>query len=526
MRFTRISLLSLAVVVALAACAAPSRSQTPQAGGTFVVALDSRPLTLDPAHVTDLSSARVTTQVCETLVEFDPQTGGVSPLLAQSWAVSSDGRVWTFTLRSGVTFHDGTPLTSAAVVENFNRWMDTSSPYHQGDFDYWQILFGGFKGSGSIVRSVERADDLRFRITLEEPYSPLLAVLSMFPFAIVSPTAMQKDVDELRLHPVGTGAFRFVAQQSDGGVTLEANEQYWGGKPQLDGIQFNVMPDAAARLNALRDGKVQLVEGSDAASVSLAKKMSGVRVLLRPGEADVYLSVNNTTEPFTDPQMRQALAYAINRRAIIDAGYGGLAQTAGAFVPPGIGAPNTEPADMYNVATAKRLMRDAGYGGGTMTQLWYPAKPRPLLPDPQAVAESIAKDLEAVGFLVAVNSADSVTYQAHTLDGSYALSLQGWTGDSPDVDSFLTALFASDTASRSTGYNDPQLKTTLDQARAESDEATRRALYDQAQKSIADDMPRIPLVHPQVPILVSGKVQGYVPSPIGAEPYRTVSLTR
>ncbi len=507
------------------ACAAPGFSQKPQLGGTFVVALDSIPLTLDPAHVTDLSSARVTTQVYETLVEFDPQTGGVSPLLAQSWSVSSDGRVWTFTLRSGVTFQDGTPLTSDAVVQNFNRWLDTSSPYHQGDFDYWQILFGGFKGSGSIVRSVERADDLRFRVTLEQPYSPLLAALSMFPFAIVSPTAMQKDVDELRRHPVGTGAFRFVEQRSDGGVTLAVNEQYWGSKPQLDGVQFNVMPDEAARLNALRDGKVQLVEGGDAAAVILAKKMAGVRVLLRPSEANVYLSINNRVDPFTDPQMRLALAYAINRHTIIDAGYSGLAQTADGFVPPGIGVLSSEPADMYNVATARALMSSAGYGGGTMTQLWYPAKPRSFLPNPQAVAQSIAKDLEAVGFLVSVNSADWATYQGRTIDGSYALSIQGWTGDSPDADSFLTPLFASDTVTRSIGYNSPQLKTMLAQARAESDPAARMALYGQAEKTIADDMPRVPLVHPQTPVLLSGKVQGYAPSPLGAEPYRTVSLT-
>jgi len=178
------------------------------------------------------------------------------------------------------------------------------------------------------------------------------------------------------------------------------------------------------------------------------------------------------------------------------------------------------------VATAKRLMSDAGYGGGTMTQLWYPAKPRRFLPNPQAAAQSIAKDLEAVGFLVSVNAADWVTFQRRTLDGTYPLSIQGWTGDSPDVDSFLTPLFASDTATRSTGYSNPQLKTTLDQARAESDPAARTPLYGQAEKTIADDMPRIPLVHPQVPILVSGKVQGYVPSPLGAEPYREVSLTR
>ena len=151
----RVVQLALAALMT-AGCTVPLLQSRNTASGIFVVALDSPVLTLDPALVTDLSSARVTSQVYETLVEYNPESGGVEPLLAQSWAVSGDGRVWTFTLRSGVTFHDGTPLTSDAVVENITRWMDTSSPYHRGDFDYWQILFGGFKGSGSLVRSVER----------------------------------------------------------------------------------------------------------------------------------------------------------------------------------------------------------------------------------------------------------------------------------------------------------------------------------------------------------------------------------
>ena len=149
------SLLVWLIVLGLAvsACTLPWSAPI-QGEGTLTVALGGPIITLDPAAVTDLNSERVCVQVYETLVEFNSQTGKFDPLLAQSWSSSSDGRVWTFTLRSGVTFHDGSALTAGAVIENFNRWMDTSSPYHRGEFDYWQMLFGGFKGSGSIVRTV------------------------------------------------------------------------------------------------------------------------------------------------------------------------------------------------------------------------------------------------------------------------------------------------------------------------------------------------------------------------------------
>ncbi len=162
----RLTALALVAAVTIG-CSVPTLSA--RRGGVFVVALDSPVLTLDPALVTELSSARVVKQMCETLVSYDAETGTFQPRLAVSWAVSGDGRVWTFTLRSGVIFHDGTPLTSDAVVQNITRWFDPASPFHRGDFDYWQMIFGGFRGSGSIVRSVERVDDYRVRLTLEQP---------------------------------------------------------------------------------------------------------------------------------------------------------------------------------------------------------------------------------------------------------------------------------------------------------------------------------------------------------------------
>lgn len=525
MRLTRLMLGSLAIIMTATGCAIPLVPSGTGGDAILVVALDSPPLTLDPANITELASAHVSSQVYETLVEFNAKTSTFDPLLAQSWTVSGDGRVWTFTLRYGVTFHDGTPLTAGAVVDNFNRWMDVTNPYHHGDFDYWQLLFGGFKGSGSIVRSVEQVDDLRFRLTLEQPWSPLLAALSMFPFAIVSPTAMRTDIDAIYRRPVGTGPFRFVQWRSDGEVELEANAAYWGGRPKLDGVRFQVITDRAARLNALRDGKAHVVEGGDAALAREARKISGVRMVLRPSTSVAFLSINQSAAPFDDARVRRAIAYAINRKTLVDAGYGGLAQVADGFLPPAI-AGGAEPAasDLYNRDEAVRLLNEAGVGDGVVAQLWYPTQPLVSIPDPRAVAQSIASDLRAVGIVVSLNSADWPTYQRRALEGGYPLYLQGWTGDSPDADDYLPPLFASSVVLRSIAYANPNLQALLDRARGESDSATRSGLYRQAAAMLGDDMPRVPLVYPQSPVLLAGSVKGFMPGALGLESYRAVTL--
>jgi peptide/nickel transport system substrate-binding protein len=517
--------LLLLVIVVSAGCAVPFLQTKTVGGGTFVVALDGPVLTLDPAQITELSSARVAAQIYETLVQYNSTTGAVEPLLAESWSVSDNGLVWTFVLRRGVTFHDGTPLNADAVVQNFNRWMDTANPYHRGDFDYWQILFGGFKGSGSVVRSAEQMDDLRVSVTLEQPFGPLLSALTMFPFSIVSPAALRSDADNVRRQPVGSGPFRFVQWRNETEVVLSANKSYWGGQPAIDGVRFVVMPDQTARLAALRAREVQLVEGSDAIGVEQGRKISGAKVLMRPSQTVVSLSINQKNAPFDDSRVRVALARSINRQALVTDAYAGLAQVAEQFVPPGVaGSDRGLTALTYNVQEARTLLEQSGFAGTIVTQLWYPAKPQPSLPNPRTMAESIAHDLQAIGIAVSVLPSDWPTYQRRSLDGGFPLYLQAWTGDSPDADSFLTGLFASDSVARAIGYANPALKAALSEARTVASSPQRSPLYQAAAAIVRSDMPRVPLVHPQDPVLLAGTVSGFAPSVLGVESYRSVTL--
>jgi peptide/nickel transport system substrate-binding protein len=171
-------------------------------------------------------------------------------------------------------------------------------------------------------------------------------------------------------------------------------------------------------------------------------------------------------------------------------------------------------------------MENAGIAGSIISQLWYPSRPRPFLPNPRAVAEAIAADLQAIGIKVVLNTADWTTYQRRALDGGYPLYLQGWTGDSPDADGFLSGLFTGDTVARSIGYTNPDLTAALAGGRSQSDAVTRLSIYRQAAAIVRRDMARVPLVYPQSAVLLSNRVTGFAPSLLGVESLRTTSLSK
>src|SRR5687767_12714091 len=204
----------LAVLLAVAAMVTPA---TAQPAGTIVVGLVAEPVNLDPPQVTDLNSLRVSRRIVETLVTFPEESTQVVPGLAESWTVSRDGLSYTFKLRRGIKFHDGTPVNAAAVKFSIDRQIVPDHPAHKlGKYPFAGFFLGN-------VKAVEAMDDATVRFVLKEPRASFLAVLTAGAASIVSPTAVMKWGADYPLHPVGTGPFRFVSWDRGQRVVLEKN---------------------------------------------------------------------------------------------------------------------------------------------------------------------------------------------------------------------------------------------------------------------------------------------------------------
>jgi peptide/nickel transport system substrate-binding protein len=533
MRFTR-AVLALAAVLWLGS-AAPALAQT------FVFGAQGEPVQFDPAVITDGISARITRQIFDSLYRFKGATTEVEPALAEKAEVSADGKVWTLQIRKGVKFHDGEPCDAKAVVWNFERWMNARHPQHENQlkagqtFEYWEGQFDGFDDK-SIVAKVEATGSHTVRITLRRPQAPFLQNLAMFPFAIASPKAVEKWGTEFGKHPVGTGAFKFVEWKPNQEVVLDANPDYFGVKPQVKRAVVRNIKDNSQRLAALKAGEVHAIEGINPDDLKVARADQNLYVLLRPTNTTGYVSFNYKVKEFQDKRVRQAVAHAINKKAIVDALYGGTGLVATQFQPPPMWGYNKElKGHEYSVAKAQDLLKQAGFPNGFSEitwedgkkeplVFWYMSRSRPYFPNPKEIGEAIAADLAKVGIKSQLQTAEWAVYLDKRKNGQLPIYMLGWTGDNGDPDNFLCYFFCPDKPSREGFHSNPPLSDLLRRAAELTSQAERAKLYRQAEQMIHDSVARVFVANNEPPLAFSKKVKGYVPNPVGDEPFNTVSL--
>ena len=439
--FARRALLGTAPALLLvASLLAPALSVGAQSPKVFVFGQSGDAVKLDPALIEDGLSARVTEQIFETLVEFDGATTRLRPALAESWDTSPDGKMWTFHLRQGVTFHDGTVFDASAVKANFDRWQSqVGDPTHKpAEFIYWNDV----AGFNDLIDHTEVTDAATFTVYLKDASGPFLLNLALFPFAIVSPTALANNVDDLSQNPVGTGPFKFVEWVRGDHITLAANDTYWGGRPQIDQAIIRVITDNAARFFELQAGNIDMMEFPNPDDVKVAQGMSDLQVLFRPSLNVAYVDFNQFQKPFDDQRVRQALSEAINRPAIVDSLYGGTGVVAKEMLAPGMLGYNDDIQPIpYDVNHAKQLLADAGLGNGFTTDFWYMPVDRPYYPNPQAIAQAICNDWGAVGVKCALKTKDWTAYLDDARNHRFPTWMLGWTGDNGDPDNFLFFFF-------------------------------------------------------------------------------------
>ena len=533
------------------------------AGGTFIFGRGGDSVQLDPAIVTDGESFRVTGQCLEPLYQYEPGSTTPIPALATGCTANEDSTEWTCTLREGVKFHDGTDFNADAVVFNFERWRFTDNPYHFESqvFEYYEYMFNGFD-DGSIITAVEKVDDFTVKFTLSAPLAPFLANLAMDMFAISSPAAIESFGEDYGLPSagcVGTGPFKFVEWVEGDHITVEANDEYWGGAPTIDEIIWRVIPDDSARFLALRAGDIHALEQAVVEDLAAAEADPDLYVLTRPALNTGYLAFPYQTEEFQDIRVREAVAHAINREGLVENFYGAYGEPAKNFLPPLIWGHNDAIEDWtYDPDLSKELLADAGFPDGLSEvtiafdlqdaegnvaysageklplTLYYMPVTRFYYPSPKEIGEAMAADLARAGFNVTLELAgDWATFlglrRNGLLVGLYQL---GWGGDNGDPDNFHNYFFgglsSADETKEPDGregwYANQEVASLLYEAAINPDQAEREAIYKQVEQLLHDDVARLWVAHNNTPLIFSTAVSGYIPQPVGADYYEGTVL--
>lgn len=482
-------------------------------GGTLIVGRGGDSVGLDSGTQTDGESARVIGTIVDGLVALEGTSTKPIPWLAESWE-TEDSQTWTFHLRQGVKFHDGTPFNAEAVKWNMDRWRDPENEWRFGrTFEYYDIEFG----TDLAIEEVTVIDEYTVQLKLSAPSGVLLAKLAEhFVFGMNSPTAVQEQGDKYGTPagtPVGTGRFKFVEWVPDDHITVERNEEWWGGAPKLERIIFRSIPDNSARFAELLAGTVHM---ADLAQTDLpaAQADENIVVHVKPALSTGYIAFQQCTEPFDKLEVRQAIAHAVNWAALIPAFYGEFGQLAGSFQPPAILGhnPDIQPFE-YNPDKAKELLAAAGLPDGFETDFWYIPVVRGYFPDSKAIGEAIAADLAKVGIKVNLQTEDWGAYLEDRNQGKFPMWMLGWGSDNGDPDNYIGYHFAHPIGEPKDEdcYNNDELSQLLIDGRTEADPAKREEIYKKAEEVVHADVPRIPVVWATNVTVLRKEVQGYEP---------------
>lgn len=461
------------------------QAQTPP--GVLIVGQIAEPKALDPAAVTAVNDFRILMNVYDGLVRYRDGTLEVEPALATRWQISGDGTEYTFTLRDGVKFHDGSDFNAEAVKFNFDRMLDENHPYHNtGPFPL-SFFF-------SAVESTEVVDNMTVKFTLNAPYAPFLSNLAYPTGLIVSPAAVMKHGADFGRNPSGTGAFTFAEWRSNEAVVIEANPGYWDGAPKLETVVFRPITDANTRTTEMLAGGIDLMV--EVPPVSLSEFQGAAYTVHEQAGPHVWFLILNAKEgPFADKRVRQAANYAINKEAIVNDVLEGTAEVAAGPTPPAFAWAYNRDLEPYpyDPAKARELISAAGADGAELT--FYVTEGGSGMLDPVAMGTAIQADLEAVGFDVKIETYEWNTFLGEVnpgLEGKADMAEMAWMTNDPDTLPFLalrTAAWPDQGGFNSGYYSNPQVDKLLEQARAATDQNERARLYKEMQTIVRDDAP-------------------------------------
>ena len=506
---------------------------------SLVYCSEGSPENFTPAMNTTGTSVDAARPVYNKLVQFNPGTTVVAPALAESYEISGDGLVITFHLRKGVKFHSGvngfTPtrdLTAEDVIFSFERQWKPEHPYAKvsgGAYDYFNDM-----SMPDLLQSIEKgADDLTVVMTLNKPNAPILANLAM-DFATIQSAEYAKFLmdkgtpEQFDQIPVGTGSFQFVDYQKDAVIRFKAFDG-WAGKPKIDDLIYAITPDPTARYAKLKANECQVMIAPNPADLADMDSNPDVELLQQAGLNIGYMAMNAQKPPFDKAEVRLAIAMAIDRDSILKEVYQGAGQKAKNPIPPTMWSYDESTEDIpYDPAKAKEMLAAAGVTS-LDTDLWWMPVQRPYNPNAKRMGEMIQADLAKVGINATLVSYEWGEYRKRMQAGEHQMGFLGWTGDNGDPDNFLAVLLGCDKDGKPAANNipkwcDAKFQEDIVKAAEISDQAERTALYQDAQKIVAAQVPWLNIAHSTVFEPIRKGVSGYKVSPLGAHEFQNVDV--
>ncbi len=466
--------------------ASPTLAQTPP--NVAIVGQIAEPKSLDPAAVTAVNDFRILVNVYDGLTRYRDGTLEVEPALAKSWEISDDGKTYTFKLREGVKFHDGSDFNAEAVKFNFDRMLKEDHPFH--DTGPFPLAF-----FFSSVEEVNVIDDLTVEFKLNAPYAPFLSNLAYPTGLMVSPAAVEEYGKDFGRHPSGTGAFKFEEWEANAKVVVSRNEDYWDGAAPLEAIVYRPITDANTRIAEMLAGGLDIMVEVPPDSLQQFRDNAEYKVLEQAGPHVWFLILNAKEGPFSNKLVRQAANYAIDKKALTENVLQGTADIAAGPTPPAFAWAYDESLDPYpyDPEKAKELLKEAGYTGEELT--FYVTEGGSGMLDPIAMGTAIQADLQKVGMTVKIETYEWNTFLDKVnpgLEGKADMAEMAWMTNDPDTLPYLTLrseAFPDKGGFNSGYYSNPKVDELLNKAREATDQDQRAKLYKEMQQIVHDDAP-------------------------------------
>lgn len=453
------------------------------ADNDLVIAIEGSVSSLDPDNIPDTNAISATRGMYEMLVKFDENQEIVGGL-AESWEVSEDSLTYTFHLREGIKFHDGTDFNAEAVVANYERVVDPENNLRT------RRSFVTTKDEEEFYRctSVEASDEYTVVFTLAEPFGTFINKMTQF--CIISPAALEEYGNDIMYHPCGTGPFVFEEWVEGDHTTMVRNEEYWGEPASVDSVTIREVPEAGSRTAMLQTGEADMIYPTAADQLTVLEGAGDVDVHAVTSNIMRYVTLNTNVEALSDVKVRQAMNYAIDKDAYCQVMFSGYGTKASSAAPDCILYYEEQPAYDYDLDKAKALMEEAGYADGFDLTIWGDNTTQEI-----KGMTFIKQQLEQIGINVEVVPMEPATVSDKIYvpleDAEINMWYVNWSASDFSMDGSLRSLLYSTmcppTSANTVYYNNPEFDKLMDEALATADTEKLAELYGQAQKMVWDD---------------------------------------